>query len=130
MRLSEFIEANLEHILNEWEHFARTRLPAAGSMDPTALCNAAAEILCGAAKDMESSQSENDRAEKSKGERPDNAPDLTSNSEEYASQRFANEFTLDQLVSEYRALRASVIRLWNASAAASSLPSAGERQLP
>ena len=44
MRLSEFITSRTE-IVQEWERFARTCLPAAEEMDPERLRNHSAELL-------------------------------------------------------------------------------------
>src|SRR6185312_6839366 len=55
VRLSKFILAELEHILGEWEHFARTLMPPAASVDR--LRDHAREILVNIAQDMEAPQS-------------------------------------------------------------------------
>ena len=45
MRLADFIEANTEAILAEWEEFARTHVPAGEAMDVAGLRDHAADIL-------------------------------------------------------------------------------------
>ena len=45
MRLADFIDANTEEIVAEWESFARTLLPAAAGLNPIALRDHAAQIL-------------------------------------------------------------------------------------
>jgi signal transduction histidine kinase len=112
MSLSRFIDANHDSILAEWEAFARTILPAAGGMDVTALRDHAEQMLRAIVEDMESFQTTENQGEKSKGRRADTAPAVTRVAREHANGRFADLFTQNQLVSEYRALRASVIRLW------------------
>src|SRR5688572_12016136 len=112
MRLSRFIAANHDSILAEWEAFARTVLPAAAKMDVEALRDHAAEMLKAIVQDMDSFQGAEEQGAKSKGERPDNAPAVTRVGREHAKARFADLFSQNQLVSEYRALRASVIKLW------------------
>ena len=52
MVLSQFILANLEQILAEWEKFAKT-IPAAANMDTVALRNGAAKILTAIAHEMQ-----------------------------------------------------------------------------
>ena len=112
MRLAEFILKNREPILAEWEAFARTCTPASGSMDIDALRDHANEMLTVIATDLKTPQAEHAQAEKSKGKAADSdAPERTA-AEEHGSGRAESGFTVEQMISEYRALRASVIRLW------------------
>lgn len=62
--------------------------------------------------DMRSPQSPSEQAHKSRGERADNSPSVTQTAQWHAAARLASGFTLDQLVAEYRALRATVTRQW------------------
>lgn len=116
MRLAQFIVAHMESILAEWETFARTILPEA-KMDSLALRDHAADILLATARDMESIQTDAQRSDKSRGHRNASAESirLNSASEEHAIDRWGSGFNLLQLVSEYRALRASVLALWRAT---------------
>ncbi len=110
MRLSEFIKNNVELILVEWETFARTMIPPAETMSVTELRDHAHEILIAIANEMESSQSEYEREAKSKGLA---APRLkTTSAAVHGTLRQRVGFDLTQLSAEYRALRASVLRLW------------------
>jgi signal transduction histidine kinase len=59
---------------------------------------------------MNSSQSVDEETEKSKGQAPDGV--LTGVGKKHAIDRLEGGLKLDQLVSEYRALRAGVLRLW------------------
>lgn len=61
---------------------------------------------------MEQAQGDMDKHDKSQGNKPGNAPDVTQIAREHAMQRFDQGFSLDDLLSEFRALRASVIRRW------------------
>src|SRR3954471_828275 len=107
--LSDFILGNREAIMSEWEAFARTCAPASGSMDITARRYHASEMLSVIAKDLETPQSPLEASEKSKG----NAPEAGKTAaERHGADRAESGFTTEQMVSEYRALRASVIRLW------------------
>jgi signal transduction histidine kinase len=111
LKLAEFIAGNTEQILAEWEKFART-LPAAQGMDTKALRDHAAKMLHTIAKDLLQHQSEEEQAAKSKG----NAPQLVGKgdtaAESHGTDRYSEGFDLNELVAEYRALRASVVRLW------------------
>jgi signal transduction histidine kinase len=112
MRLSDFIVANREPIMAEWEAFARTCAPASGSMDISALRDHASEMLTVIAADLKTPQDKHEQAEKSKGNAPDADTNEKTAAEKHGADRAESGFTTDQMVSEYRALRASVIRLW------------------
>lgn len=112
MRLSDFITANRELILAEWETFARTCEPASNTMDIEALRDHANEMLTVIAADLATPQGVVAQDEKSKGlAPPDDEGDPTA-AEQHGSGRAESGFTVEQMVAEYRALRASVIRLW------------------
>ena len=112
MRLADFILANREPILAEWEAFARTCAPASGSMDIVALRDHASEMLTVIATDLATPQGGHAQGEKSKGRAPDPESDSLTAAEEHGAGRAESGFTVEQMISEYRALRASVIRLW------------------
>ncbi|MDB5327112.1 MAG: hypothetical protein JWM57_2681 [Phycisphaerales bacterium] len=116
MRLGDFIESNLELVLVEWEVFARS-IAAGEKMDVPALRDHAHDILKATTHDMRSSQDAGEQKEKSKGRRPlqDGSAALNLASELHAIDRLGSGFDLLEVVSEYRALRASVLRLWHES---------------
>lgn len=118
MTLADFILTHTEPILKEWESFARSIWPG-----PTAsrsvLRDHAGDMLRAVAMEMKTSQTESERAAKSKGlagvesdqnetasGRVDKASHL------HAVSRLSSGFELRGLVAEYRALRSSVIHLW------------------
>jgi signal transduction histidine kinase len=113
VRLADFIRDNHEPILKEWETFARTLKPAADGMSKAGLRDHADEILTAIVSDMESLESAAEKSAKSKGhahkateEHPGALGQL------HATLRIEAGFTLTQIVAEYRALRASILRLW------------------
>jgi signal transduction histidine kinase len=112
MRLSDFIVANREPIMAEWEAFARTCAPASSSMDIAALRDHASEMLTVIATDLKTPQNRHEQAEKSKGNAPNVDAKKKTAAEKHGADRAESGFTTDQMVSEYRALRASVIQLW------------------
>jgi hypothetical protein len=67
MRLADFIQANTETILKEWEGFVATRLPAAAHMRPLELRDHAKQILEAVVKDLSTPQTRVDQAAKSIG---------------------------------------------------------------
>ena len=112
MRLADFILRDMESILVEWEAFAATLFPAAASMTPLALRDDAKQILEAVAKDLSTSQTKQAQIDKSLGRAPKvmDAPETAAQT--HAILRARSGFDINQLASEYRALRASVLRLW------------------
>lgn len=109
--LGGFINDNLEPILQAWEDFARTIEPPALTMDDTDLRDHAKQMLQTFAKDLATSQTEHERATKSKGLGTRGPGDTAA--ETHAEARLLSGYTVVQLVSEYRALRSSVLTLWS-----------------
>lgn len=110
MRLYDFISEQMEPILQAWEDFARTVETPLTPMNAQALRNHAELILRTAVADMRNPQSEREQIEKSHGLGPRDGDDTAA--EIHAMTRLLAGFSLDQMVSEYRALRSSVLRLW------------------
>ncbi|TFW00939.1 HAMP domain-containing histidine kinase [Oxalobacteraceae bacterium OM1] len=111
MRLSRFIDQHMQEILADWEAFARTLTPAAQVMSLEELRDHAEHLLRDIAKDIETPQSVLQQAQKSKDtSSPPNAAQTAAFL--HGAGRQASDFTLLQLTAEYRALRASVLRLW------------------
>jgi len=110
LELAEFIDRERRTIVAEWESFARTLLPAAGGLNALALRDHADEILTAIIRDMNSRQTATEQAEKSKGR--GQAHRLGEMGKIHATLRIEIGFKLGQMVAEYRALRASVLRLW------------------
>jgi signal transduction histidine kinase len=123
VRLADFILANTEPILVEWESFARGIWPKGASADPAEMRDEAEDILRATAVDMQSHQTTAQQAEKSKGEgrQWDERGDLTRASASHGTGRVASGFDMWAVVAEYRALRASVLRLWRESGPAPDL---------
>lgn len=112
MGLSDFIVANVGHVVDEWESFARTIAPEPVAMDRTLLRDHARAILLAAARDMTLPQTGREQAAKAKGDGPDNNPALDQASASHGELRHNTGFDLVQMTAEFRHLRACVIRLW------------------
>jgi len=112
MRLSVFIERDMEAILSEWESFAATLLPAAVDMNSDALRDHAEQILRAVCKDLDTAQDDEERERKSKGLAPGPIDASNTAAETHALLRAQRGFDVNQMTSEYRALRASVLHLW------------------
>lgn len=108
--LAEFIEAERLQIVAEWEEFARSVAPASVGMTGAALRDHVNEILTAVIRDMKTRQTEAEQAKKSKGKGV--AQRLGEIGKLHAALRIESGFKLAEMVAEYRALRASVLRLW------------------
>ena len=112
VRLGSFIRQNVAQIVHEWIGFAETRTPASEGMTVLALRDHVEEILSFIADDLESPQTRSEQVQKSQGDGPKEGGVHRSAAEVHADLRLNDGFDLDQMVSEYRALRACVIKLW------------------
>lgn len=109
MRLSNFLIENVKPIVQEWESFART-LPIAGKpLDAEALRDHAERMLRAIAADLNTEQSAEQQIEKSHGQGPAGKDSAATS---HAVSRLLTGFSINQVVAEFRALRASVMRLW------------------
>ncbi|MBX8512003.1 HAMP domain-containing histidine kinase [Pseudomonas cichorii] len=114
MRLSEFIVAHVDSIVDEWEDFAKTLKPAADTMSRVELRDHAKSIMLAAARDMDAVLSKRAQAIKT----PKSALNLDEAAASHGELRHTVGFDLVQMTSEFRHLRASVIRLWSESLSA------------
>jgi signal transduction histidine kinase len=112
VRLADFIEANCESILAEWVAFAKTCGPAAATMDTTALRDHALQMLQTIVVDLRTPQTHTEQVAKSKGDADGGGDGPDTAAEVHGADRAESGFTVGEMVAEYRALRASVIRLW------------------
>ena len=111
--LSTYIRENTEKILSEWETFARS-LPMGGSMDIVALRDHAKEMLGVIAGDLANPQTQEEQQDKAAGESDAIQENSSTAAQAHGAGRAESGFTIAQMVAEFRALRASVIRLWTA----------------
>ena len=112
-RLSSFIRTNVEPILDGWESFART-LPQGEAMDVAALRDHAKDMLLVIAKDLDDPQTPAEETGKAHGESDAGAGAAPTAAQEHGAGRAESGFTVEQMVAEFRALRASVMRLSSA----------------
>jgi len=103
LQLSGFISEHMDEIVAEWAAFARTLLPAAATMTSLALREHAKPILQAIAKDIHPDQA---------GAQPLGKSGEGTAATTHGALRHLSGFNLLQLGSEYRALRASVVKLW------------------
>ncbi|HUQ20684.1 MAG TPA: sensor histidine kinase [Gemmatimonadaceae bacterium] len=109
--LPDFIRGNTEPILSEWETFARS-LPLGETLDIAALRDHAKEMLRAVAEDLSEPQTGRQQSEKSRGQSDAGQRLAPTAAQAHGAGRAESGFSIEQMVSEFRALRASVIRLW------------------
>lgn len=111
MRLGPFILANMEAILSGWEDFAR--LYWKGPLpDRVRLRNDAEAMLRAVVDDMASNQNAGQQKRKSEGLDRVLSSAMNQAAEGHALSRVDDGFGVRRLVAEFRALRATVDRLW------------------
>ena len=111
MRLAKFLSTDRDAILDAWDAFADTFQPEHRAMTAKEVRDHGAEILVEIAADISTPQSVQQSVEKSRGDGPRSGVDTAS--EVHGTSRLRSGFSIDQLVAEYRALRASVLLLWS-----------------
>jgi len=112
VRLASFIEQNAEAVVSSAEEFCGTLLPAAGHLSSEALRDHLPKILDAIVKDLRQTQTPAEELRKSRGAAPLIADAPETAAQTHAMLRAQAGFNIGQMVSEYRALRASVLRLW------------------
>lgn len=110
MKLAQFINDHLEDILVEWDTFAAT-LPPAIQLSHTELRDNGKEVLQEIARDIGNEPGTELSSERAKFVWPRQI-DPGSAAASHGGSRHQSGFTLVQLIAEYRALRAIVLRLW------------------
>ncbi|AZF42865.1 Sensor histidine kinase [Pseudomonas sp. R1-43-08] len=110
MRLPDFILENLEPILQAWEDFARTIETPGEELDSVGLRDHAEQMLRAIVSDLRTKQTRQEQIAKAQGQAP--TDDQETAAETHAMTRLMAGFTIDQMVSEYRALRTSVVSQW------------------
>jgi signal transduction histidine kinase len=111
MRLGAFINGNMEQISLEWEKFASTLLPDQ-KLTKLVLRDGILEMLQEIVSDMGTEQTSSQQKDKSEGDAESNG-NIDRAAVKHALRRLQIGTTSQQLISEFRALRASIIRLWH-----------------
>ena len=111
MKLDRFLSENIEEILAEWEAFSLTLVPTA-TPSGMVLRDHARGMLQAIALDIGTNQNPEQQYQKSRGNAPHLVGGVQSAAFSHGGQRQASDFSLLQLCAEFRALRATVLRLW------------------
>lgn len=110
MRLPEFITSHMDAILDDWEKYA-SRIPVAKGMDKKELRDHAQQMLETIVRDLNSPQTPEEKKKKSEGNgQKGKQAGVDTAAEQHASVRMKAGFTVEDVISEFRALRATVLR--------------------
>lgn len=115
MSLSVFIRDHREEIIVEFAIFARTLMPAGDDMSEAELRDHAEEILAATIHDLGRAQTPQEQASKSQGRGAAHAMEVSGRM--HADNRIRHGFTFRAVLAEFRALRATVLRLYEDSGA-------------
>jgi signal transduction histidine kinase len=110
-RLADFIEHHAEAIVEDAIQFARS-VDVGTALDDTALRDHLPEIVAAIVADLRTPQTRAEEIEKSEGRAVAPLGHPRSAAGTHALHRAHSGYSISHLVSEYRALRASVLRLW------------------
>jgi len=109
-RLADFLQDHSVEILQAWDQFAATVSHEGKTLEHSALRDHAAEILKTIALDLAQPQTAFQQDEKGKGRAP--RSNFPTPAETHADTRMVAGFAVDAMITEYRALRASVLKIW------------------
>ncbi|MEM5406262.1 sensor histidine kinase [Paraburkholderia unamae] len=112
MSLADFIETDLQGLIDDWVQYARAISREGAQLSETQLRNSAAEILAGIAADMRSTQSAAQQEAKSRRSEGGSESGFDQVAYLHAEERLAHGFGINDVVAEFRALRATVLRRW------------------
>jgi signal transduction histidine kinase len=112
-RLADFIDSHLNIIVGEWVNFAATLPPMTQDTPVDALRDHAIGMLARITADLRRPQTPAEQKAKSEGLRDAATP--LSPAGLHGAHRQATGLDVGQMLAEFRALRATVIRLWSAS---------------
>ena len=111
--LGAFIQRNHGDIIEEFSAFARTLMPPNSPMTEQELRDHCEELLNGVAEDVGTQQTAQEQSDKSRGH--GTAHRMRTAGRLHAGGRLSQGFTLSHVIAEFRALRASVLRLYENS---------------
>jgi signal transduction histidine kinase len=113
MALGEFIAEHHDTIIGEFSVFARTLMPPGSETTEADLRDHAKDMLTAIARDLRTEQSAEEQSDKSQGHGSANA--MEASGRLHAESRIDQGFSPAQVLAEFRALRASVLRLYERS---------------
>lgn len=113
MSLSSFIRDHFEEIIGEFAVFAKTLVPPGAEMSEVQLRDHAEEMLTAVVRDMGTAQNGAEQSRKSRGR--GSAHTMQASAKLHADDRIQHGFTFRSVLAEFRALRATVLGLYEDS---------------
>jgi signal transduction histidine kinase len=113
MSLSAFIRDHHEEIISEFAIFAKTLMPPGADMTEAQLRDHAEDILTALVQDIGTTQTSEEQSRKSRGLGSANI--MEASGKLHADDRIEHGFTFRSVLAEFRALRATVLRLYGES---------------
>ncbi len=118
--LAEFIRQNAKAIIEEWTNYARVIAPNGDEMTRIALQDHIVDLLVFITEELETNQTPLEQTDKFTDANPKGLDPSDSAAKVHAALRLADGFDMNELIAEYRALRASVVKLWRQNNSSSS----------
>jgi hypothetical protein len=115
MSLSAFIRDHHEEIISEFAVFAKTLMPTGRELTEAELRDHAEAILTAIVDDISTPQTSEEQSHKSQGR--GSAKAMQASGKLHANDRIQHGFTFQAVLAEFRALRATVLRLYEDSGA-------------
>jgi signal transduction histidine kinase len=115
MSLSAFISGHHEQIISEFAVFAKTLMPPGVDMTEAELRDHADELLTAVVQDISITQTSEEQSLKSQGS--GSAKTMEASGKLHADDRIHHGFTFRSVLAEFRALRATVLRLYEENGA-------------
>jgi signal transduction histidine kinase len=113
MSLTVFIRDHHEEIISQFAMFAKTLMPPGAAMSETELRDHAEDVLTAVVQDMGFVQTSEEQSRKSQGRGSANV--MQASGRLHADDRLQHGFTFRSVLAEFRALRATVLRLYDES---------------
>jgi signal transduction histidine kinase len=110
MSLTEFIRGHHEEIIRDFAAYAKTLMPPGAEMTDAELRDHAKQMLTAVVEDMQLRQTPQEEHHKSQGR--GSARTMEASGRLHAADRIAHGYTFQAVLAEFRALRASVLRLY------------------
>lgn len=112
MSLADFIESDLPGMTDDWADYALSLSQEGSQLTEIQLRNSAADILTAIASDMREAQNAAQQEAKSRGEKDASGSGFDQVARRHADDRLLHGFSINDVVAEFRALRATVLRRW------------------
>lgn len=112
MRLTDFLRRDMDVVLTAWDEFARQQVPPSEIVEVAKLRDHAKQILAGIIEDLETQQIDSQQASKPVADSRPPGESMKTAAEAHGEARVVLGFEIEQVVAEFRALRASVLRRW------------------